>query len=123
MIPTQAVVEDIVEQFLKVHPKDIVQVDSEEDVDKLVEGSQNRLKVIWITEGVDDPVYAFWRLFKAEMLAPTSYFIFTGAKDYPSWRDLTIYYAGVKFGSLFLMVCDSNTSPSIVPSQRGLFSR
>ena len=113
------VVEGIVECFLDGHPDDLVKISSEEQADEIIEHGKDRLKLVWIDD-VDDPIFLFWRLMKAEKLENMVHIIITGAKDSPSWRDLANYEC-VKFGSLFLMICDNRTAPSIVPSQRGIF--
>ena len=75
---------------------------------------------VHISGDLEDPAYWFWKLKKADVLADTAYVIFTGVKDEPCWGDFKMYPC-VKFGLLFIMTCDSNTAPAVVPSQRGLF--
>ena len=70
---------------------------------------------------LEDPIYAFWRLYKAGSLADTCYVVFENVNPLLLWRDLENVFGGVMWGSLFLMKVKSNTKPSVVPSQRRLY--
>lgn len=80
-----------------------------------------KARFVCIDKGVEDPIFLFWRLLEANVLAPISHIIFVDIKDnVPGWKDLEIYES-IKFGSIFLLTCDSTTKPPVMPSQRGIF--
>jgi len=79
------------------------------------------VEVVWI-RAEKDQAFIFWKLLKEGLLAGECHVIFTDIEDGPCWGELARIYEGVKFGSTFLLVCDNaNTSPPVVPGQKGLF--
>lgn len=116
------VVRLIVVEVLDRKLGDMVRIRNEEDVDFFIKAG-TPADIIWIEGGVADPVFRFWQMLKARVLGTPAYLIFTGVDDSSKWRDLRDLrmYESVKFGKLFLLVCDAVTRPKVVPSQRGIF--
>lgn len=96
-------------------------------LESLPEKETGLISFLWIDASLKDekfdPVYEFWRLVKDKRFTPQAHVVFTGVKPAPCWRDLTMLYSGMLFGTVYLLKYDDVTTPTVVPSQRGLFFR
>lgn len=100
--------------------RDLVTVVNEEDVDKILNGDDSDISVVWISSYVEDPVFVFWQLAQANKLSEKAHIIFTNIDSgKPYWSDLEVYDGG-KFGSMYLLTYDANTNVGVKPSQRGI---
>jgi len=123
------IVMELVENALDMHISDVVEVHTEADISTLVEkGEKHGSQLIWINcAQIQDPLYEFWRLVKAEIFCDLSYVIFTDINSeeitehrIPRWGDFKDY-RGVLFGRVYLLIFDSVTSPGSKPSQKKIF--
>ena len=104
------------------NPSSYFTIWEDEDLDTCVD-KVSSLEFVHIKETVEDPVLAFWKLVKAEVLNSICHVVFTGIKPGPGWRDLKELYDAASFGSIFLLTYDKSTGIVIMPSQRGIFNR
>ncbi|GAH72970.1 unnamed protein product [marine sediment metagenome] len=103
-------VEDVTILFKDKHVDDVI---------RLHQGTRE-LSIVWIDGEIQDPLYQFWRLQKAQVFSSPAHVIFTGVGPNPAWRDLDVY-EGCLFGTVYFLVYDDVTSPGVKPSQRGLY--
>ena len=105
--------------------KCVVSISTTEDTDKIIKKKAltRSLNYICIDGSMDDPIFQFWRIFKAEALAHDCHVLFLDIKRDTGWVELERAFAGSKFGTLFLMRVSENSRPSISPSQRGLYMK
>lgn len=69
------------------------------------------------------PIYAFWQLREAGVLASLCWVVFTNINENDLWADLERCYGGTRFGTLFLMRYKGSCRPPTLPSQRGMYMR
>ena len=94
---------------------------SKTGLDTLLKAGDKAVTFLWIDGRLEDPIFDFWKVHRANVLAHDCHVIFTDIKRDTGWADLERCFGGTRFGTLFLMRVSENARPSVVPSQRGMY--